>query len=40
MEADAHVTLGALRQAVAAFVDARDWRPFQSAKNLSMVTCS
>ena len=33
---DAHTTVGALRQAVAAFVDARDWRPFHTPKNLSM----
>jgi NTP pyrophosphatase (non-canonical NTP hydrolase) len=36
MMEDAHTTVGALRQAVAAFVDARDWRPFHSPKNLSM----
>jgi NTP pyrophosphatase (non-canonical NTP hydrolase) len=36
MGADAHTTLGALRQAVAAFVDARDWGPFHGPKNLSM----
>jgi dCTP diphosphatase len=36
MEQDAHTTVGALRQAVANFVDARDWQPFHSAKNLSM----
>jgi NTP pyrophosphatase (non-canonical NTP hydrolase) len=28
--------VGALRQAVAGFVDARDWRPFHTPKNLSM----
>jgi dCTP diphosphatase len=33
---DAHTTVGALRQAVAGFVDARDWRPFHTPKNLSM----
>ena len=33
---DAHTTVGELRQAVAAFVDARDWQPFHGAKNLSM----
>jgi dCTP diphosphatase len=36
METDAHTTLDALRQAVASFVDARDWRPFHSPKNLAM----
>jgi len=36
MGTDAHTTLGALRQAVAEFVDARDWQPFHSPKNLSM----
>jgi dCTP diphosphatase len=36
MATDAQTTVGALRQAVADFVDARDWRPFHSAKNLSM----
>jgi len=35
-EIDARTTVGDLRQAVAAFVDARDWRPFHNAKNLSM----
>jgi hypothetical protein len=34
MGADAHTTVGALRQAVAAFVDARDWQPFHRVKNL------
>jgi NTP pyrophosphatase (non-canonical NTP hydrolase) len=33
---DTHTTVGELRQAVGAFVDARDWQPFHSAKNLSM----
>ena len=33
---DEQTTVGALREAVAAFVDARDWRPFHSPKNLSM----
>lgn len=28
--------MGELRQAVAAFVNARDWRPFHSPKNLTM----
>jgi dCTP diphosphatase len=36
MQTDEHTTVGALRQAVAAFVDARDWRPFHTPKNLSM----
>jgi dCTP diphosphatase len=36
MTTDPETTLGALRQAVAAFVDARDWRPFHTAKNLSI----
>ena len=36
MTTDAQTTVAALRQAVAAFVDARDWRPFHSPKNLSM----
>ena len=36
METDAHTTVGALRQAVAGFVDARDWQPFHTPKNLSM----
>ena len=35
-EIDALTTVGDLRQAVAAFVDARDWQPFHNAKNLSM----
>jgi dCTP diphosphatase len=36
MGKDAHTTVGELRQAVAAFVDARDWQPFHGPKNLSM----
>ncbi len=36
MELDTQTTVGSLRQAVAAFVDARDWQPFHSPKNLSM----
>jgi NTP pyrophosphatase (non-canonical NTP hydrolase) len=36
MPTDAQTTVAALRQAVAAFVDARNWRPFHSPKNLSM----
>jgi dCTP diphosphatase len=36
MELDDRTTVGQLRQEVAAFVDARDWQPFHSPKNLSM----
>jgi dCTP diphosphatase len=36
MEGDAHTTVSALRQAVADFVDNREWQPFHGAKNLSM----
>jgi dCTP diphosphatase len=36
MEMDRDTTVDALRRAVAGFVDARDWRPFHSPKNLSM----
>jgi NTP pyrophosphatase (non-canonical NTP hydrolase) len=36
MASDARTTVGALREAVAAFVDARDWQPFHSPKHLSM----
>jgi dCTP diphosphatase len=36
MATDAQTTVAALRQAVAAFVDARDWQPFHGVKNLSM----
>jgi NTP pyrophosphatase (non-canonical NTP hydrolase) len=36
MERDAHTTVGALRQAVADFVEDREWRPFHTPKNLSM----
>jgi NTP pyrophosphatase (non-canonical NTP hydrolase) len=36
MVLDDQTTVGALREAVAAFVDAREWRPFHSPKNLSM----
>lgn len=36
MESDRNTTVGALRRAVAGFVDARDWRAFHSPKNLSM----
>jgi NTP pyrophosphatase (non-canonical NTP hydrolase) len=33
---DASTTLADLRQAVAAFVDAREWQPFHTPKNLSI----
>jgi dCTP diphosphatase len=33
---DTHTTIGVLRQAVANFVNDRDWRPFHTPKNLSM----
>jgi NTP pyrophosphatase (non-canonical NTP hydrolase) len=36
MNTDAQTTVADLRRAVAAFVDAREWRPFHSPKNLSM----
>jgi dCTP diphosphatase len=36
MASDAQTTVGTLRSAVADFVQARDWRPFHSPKNLSM----
>ena len=36
MGTDAEITVAALRAAVAAFVDARDWQPFHGVKNLSM----
>jgi NTP pyrophosphatase (non-canonical NTP hydrolase) len=36
MGTDAHTTVAFLRQAVADFVDVRDWRPFHTPKNLSM----
>ena len=36
MGTDAHTTAGALRQAVAGFVNAREWQPFHSPKNLSL----
>ena len=36
MNTDAQTTVNALRQAVAAFVDAREWQPFHTPKNLSM----
>jgi NTP pyrophosphatase (non-canonical NTP hydrolase) len=36
MKTDAQTTVGALRQAVAGFVNDRDWQPFHTPKNLSM----
>jgi NTP pyrophosphatase (non-canonical NTP hydrolase) len=36
METDVQTTVGALRQAVAGFVNNRDWQPFHTPKNLSM----
>ena len=36
MSNDNQTTISTLRAAVAAFVDARDWQPFHSPKNLSM----
>jgi dCTP diphosphatase len=36
MGTDDHTTVTALRQAVATFVNGRDWRPFHTPKNLSM----
>ncbi len=36
MELDDRTTVRQLRQAVADFVDARDWHPFHGPKNLSM----
>ena len=36
MTTDAETTVGSLRKAVAAFVDAREWQPFHGPKNLSM----
>jgi len=36
METDDRTTVGALRQAVASFVDEREWQPFHTPKNLSM----
>ena len=36
METDVQTTVGALRQAVAGFVNDRDWQPFHTPKNLSM----
>ena len=36
MTTDTHTTVGALRQAVADFVNNREWKPFHGPKNLSM----
>jgi dCTP diphosphatase len=36
MTTDTRTTVGALRQAVADFVNDRDWQPFHTPKNLSM----
>jgi dCTP diphosphatase len=36
MDQDAQTTVGALRQAVADFVNNREWQPFHTPKNLSM----
>ena len=36
MAIDDQTTVGMLREAVASFVDAREWRPFHSPKNLAM----
>jgi len=36
MRTDTQTTVGVLRQAVASFVNDRDWRPFHTPKNLSM----
>jgi NTP pyrophosphatase (non-canonical NTP hydrolase) len=36
MRTDTHTTVGVLRQAVADFVNDRDWAPFHTPKNLSM----
>jgi len=36
MTTDERTTVGMLREAVARFVDAREWRPFHSPKNLAM----
>jgi NTP pyrophosphatase (non-canonical NTP hydrolase) len=36
MRTDTQTTVGALRQAVAGFVNARDWQPFHGPKNLTM----
>lgn len=36
MADDSQTTIHDLREAIAVFVDARDWQPFHSPKNLSM----
>jgi dCTP diphosphatase len=36
MAIDDQTTVAMLREAVASFVDAREWRPFHSPKNLAM----
>ena len=36
MKRDSETTIGGLKQAVATFVDTREWQPFHSPKNLSM----
>ena len=36
MRTDPHTTVGVLRQAVAGFVNEREWRPFHTPKNLTM----
>ena len=36
MRTDPHTTVGVLRQAVADFVNGRDWQPFHTPKNLTM----
>jgi len=36
MRTDPHTTVGVLRQAVASFVNDRDWQPFHTPKNLTM----
>lgn len=36
MRTDPHTTVGVLRQAVAGFVNDRDWQPFHTPKNLTM----
>ena len=36
MRTDADTSVGVLRQAVAEFVNNRDWQPFHGAKNLSI----
>ena len=36
MSTDTDTTVGVLRQAVAGFVDDREWRPFHTPKNLTM----